>query len=213
MFKLLIDWFNNKKFPSIRWAKNPEDTNKFSRYYRLFITVIIIILIINIILFFTNNFYDKGIIETKTNGDILLDSLYYTTTELSTIGYGDFYPKTNIGKIFVSLSHIGILVLGYNILSEFFPMRKFEAAVDNTENLAEERNKLELALANPNIKENQEIIKRMTLISNKMLDNNRSPISPEKAASIFKTKSNKIGPEQNNVDNFNSVGLPDTNAQ
>jgi hypothetical protein len=43
-----------------------------------------------------------------------LDSLYFTVMSMLTIGYGDLYPKTDLGKIssvFVAL--IGILFIFY----------------------------------------------------------------------------------------------------
>lgn len=32
-----------------------------------------------------------------------LDSLYFSVTTLATVGYGDFHPKTDIGKIFTMI--------------------------------------------------------------------------------------------------------------
>lgn len=45
----------------------------------------------------------------------LLDSLYFTITTLATVGYGDFYPKTDAGKIFT----IFYIIIGIGLLSGF----------------------------------------------------------------------------------------------
>ncbi len=45
----------------------------------------------------------------------LLDALYFTITTLTTIGYGDFYPKTDAGKIFT----IFYIFVGIGLLSGF----------------------------------------------------------------------------------------------
>ena len=44
-----------------------------------------------------------------------LDALYFTITTLTTVGYGDFYPKTDAGKIFTML----YIFIGIGLLSGF----------------------------------------------------------------------------------------------
>jgi len=44
-----------------------------------------------------------------------LDSLYFTVTTLTTVGYGDFQPRTDAGKIFT----IFYIIVGIGLLSGF----------------------------------------------------------------------------------------------
>lgn len=44
-----------------------------------------------------------------------IDSIYFSVVTLTTIGYGDFTPKTDIGKIFT----IGYIFLGIGIILSF----------------------------------------------------------------------------------------------
>jgi len=45
----------------------------------------------------------------------LLDALYFTVTTLTTVGYGDFYPKSDAGKMFT----IFYIFVGIGLLSGF----------------------------------------------------------------------------------------------
>lgn len=46
----------------------------------------------------------------------ILDSYYFTVVTVTTIGYGDFVPKTPIGKIFtIFYSFLGIVMVFYFI--------------------------------------------------------------------------------------------------
>lgn len=65
-----------------------------------------------------------------------LDSFYFSTVTLATVGYGDFTPKTDLGKfvdIFYILGGIGIIVTFANL----FVRRAGERAVER----AKERKK------------------------------------------------------------------------
>lgn len=44
-----------------------------------------------------------------------LDSLYFSITTLTTVAYGDFYPKTSTGKIFT----IFYIIIGIGIILTF----------------------------------------------------------------------------------------------
>ncbi len=52
---------------------------------------------------------------SKVEGWRVLDSLYFTITTLTTVGYGDFYPRTDAGKIFTMI----YIFVGIGLLSGF----------------------------------------------------------------------------------------------
>lgn len=51
----------------------------------------------------------------RVEGWRALDALYFTITTLTTVGYGDFYPKTDAGKIFTMI----YIFVGIGVLSGF----------------------------------------------------------------------------------------------
>ncbi len=66
-----------------------------------------------------------------------LDSFYFCTVTLATVGYGDFTPHTSLGKIvdiFYILGGIGVIVTFANL----FVRRAGERAVEKSEARAKE---------------------------------------------------------------------------
>lgn len=59
----------------------------------------------------------------------LIDSLYFSTVTLTTIGYGDFVPKTDAGKLFTVfyvLIGVGTIAAALNILVRGAAERRME---------------------------------------------------------------------------------------
>ena len=80
------------------------DTKK---YFPILISLVIVIIIGTILFHFVENWR-------------WLDSLYFCVTTLTTVGYGDFTPQTDAGKIifiFYILSGLGILFAFVNAFS------------------------------------------------------------------------------------------------
>jgi len=69
------------------------------------------------LLFTTNFFIALGtIVYHYIEGWSWLDSLYFSVITLTTIGYGDFSPQTDLGKIFTLL----YIVVGVALILGFF---------------------------------------------------------------------------------------------
>lgn len=80
----------------------------------LVITVLLILVLYAISIFFYNKF----------EGWSYLDSAYFITMSITTIGYGDFIPKTDEGKIFtIFLAFIGIS-LAFLLISTIASLRQ-----------------------------------------------------------------------------------------
>jgi len=69
-----------------------------------------------------NNFIDKfGLRQMTKNEDILI-FVYYSFTTLSTVGFGDFHPKSNVERIFVAFFMLfGVMIFSY-IMGNFIDM-------------------------------------------------------------------------------------------
>lgn len=65
----------------------------------------------------------------RVEGWRYLDALYFSSYTLTTVGYGDFVPKTDLGKMFTIVyvfAGVGIALYGLSILSAHFIEQKEE---------------------------------------------------------------------------------------
>lgn len=70
----------------------------------------------------------------KVEGWRWLDSFYFSVITLATVGYGDFAPKTDLGKIFTVIyifTGLGILLGFVNPIGEYIIDRRFEKVEQN----------------------------------------------------------------------------------
>ncbi len=54
----------------------------------------------------------------------LVDAIYFVAVTISTVGYGDIIPKTNIGKLFTSIYSLISLVIFFYLVSAIIKILK-----------------------------------------------------------------------------------------
>jgi hypothetical protein len=87
---------------------------------QLILKTFLIMLFINIILMSQGNHYEVD----KNPEDILTNSFYLTTTQLTTIGYGDITPISATAKLITSCAHLVIAFIAYSLAEEFGALSK-----------------------------------------------------------------------------------------
>jgi voltage-gated potassium channel Kch len=90
--------------------KFTEEATKI--FFGIMITLLILVIGNHYLL---NNDHLEPSASYDKNSDygILIESLYFSTTTLSTVGYGDILPKTEFGKLSVAMEHLFLLCVAF----------------------------------------------------------------------------------------------------
>lgn len=90
--------------------------NAYSNSWKLrFITLFLIILVcMNYYLIYTNQ-----ISSANLEGGMFINSVYFTTTQLSSVGFGDWTPSTGFAKMTTSLANVLVMFIAYSMAEEF----------------------------------------------------------------------------------------------
>ena len=80
-----------------------------------FITLFLIILVcMNYYLIYSNQ-----ISSSNLEGGMFINSVYFTTTQLSSVGFGDWTPSTGFAKMTTSLANVLVMFIAYSMAEEF----------------------------------------------------------------------------------------------
>lgn len=123
---------------------------------QLILKVFVILLLVNTVLMeIDRKNEDPNAIKhynLSIDENIFTNAFYLTTTQLSTIGYGDITPKTPLAKLVASFAHFAIMFIGYSIAEEFGAISK---TASRQENLIKNnfKNECSVLTATPDFKE------------------------------------------------------------
>lgn len=100
---------------SYYWAEILKYSTK--SYIKTLIILFTIMLIINMCMIGASQF-DEPDYKGRNFGNTITDSVYFTTAQFSTVGYGDITAKTGIAKWISSFFHIIIIFISLDLLSK-----------------------------------------------------------------------------------------------
>lgn len=109
--------FNNKRSKTLLSMMNCNNHVRFavkSFVYRMPFQAILIVFIFTLLVFSSNvRVFEKSVSNTS-----LWDEIWLTFITETTIGYGDYYPSTHIGRLICGFASIlGIFVFSYNVMT------------------------------------------------------------------------------------------------
>jgi voltage-gated potassium channel Kch len=114
--------------PKTLFEKVKSQAIRFNRYIgkHLIVAVLIVITIFIIINSFLMYHVDTiGAFNNKkgTKLDAFVDGIYFTSTTMSTVGYGDITPQTKSAKVFATFMQVIALFLGMRLFDTASQMR------------------------------------------------------------------------------------------
>lgn len=95
--------------------KSVYEVSRSSWKIKSVIAFIFIVFVLNVLLISQEHFT----IQPTSTGSIIGNSFYLTTTQLSTIGYGDIIPVTLLAKLLTSIVHVAVIFITFSIAEEF----------------------------------------------------------------------------------------------
>ena len=101
-----------------------------SGYIITIIMFFLIVIIVNTALFKNGHFGDDYVNQDLKS--LVNESFYYTTTQFSTVGYGDISPKTGVSKFITGFFHFMIIFITYKLSSEFGIMTHADKEIENS---------------------------------------------------------------------------------
>lgn len=123
MFQKITDWI--KSSPSNLKNKLIHAKQSYSNSWKLqlILKFFLLLFFINIMLMSIGE-ADEHYEVKKNPEDIITNSFYLTTTQLTTIGYGDITPVSTTAKLVVSCAHLVIMYIAYSLAEEFGALSK-----------------------------------------------------------------------------------------
>lgn len=102
------------------WFRNIWVSFKQSGKLQFLLALIVLLVIMNSFLIYHDHMkVDNGVDPQHNVSDSFANSVYLTTTQISTVGYGDVCAKTTLAKYLTSAAHMCILFLGLGLAMEF----------------------------------------------------------------------------------------------
>ncbi len=134
----------------------------YSNKMRTLFFFMVALLIVNFLLIWNEHYNIKpeGTVSDKIK-HCMVNSTYLSSTQLTTMGYGDITPQTHFSKVIVSVIHFAVMVFAFNLAAEYGANNTMQDMVENSLNKMFRKNMRDFRMVDEDSKVYQAVIQDM----------------------------------------------------
>jgi hypothetical protein len=95
---------------------------KLSNKHFIVVSVLVSIVVLNVILFVNTKWFNND--HNASTTDKVIDGIYFSTTCVSSVGFGDLTPQSRQAKIIVVIEQLLVIAIAFDMIMTYMNYRK-----------------------------------------------------------------------------------------